>query len=106
YVEVGTVDTFGSHDIYILNNMRELFQDTLDLSQNCDSGPWNAEESLRDLKDYLDQQVFIGGYTVDVGNPSSSLNCTDWPAATLDLKLRVLRGADTETEVIYHLVRN
>jgi len=98
YTSVDTVNAFYAHDTYLQNNIKEMFQETIYLSSDCTE--FDAE--MQDLADYLNQQIFIGGYSVDLGETISSVYCS-WPNRGVDLEIKLLRGVETESKIIYHL---
>jgi len=111
YTAVDTIDIFETHDLYLINNMKEMFQDTLDYSQTCDTGIDNASYNLNLLTAYMKDQIYIGGYTVDFGETLNNLDCSNWGSndpvnPLLVLEIKLVRGIETETEGVYYLVRN
>ena len=103
YAAMDTINTFSSHDIYMMNNLRELFNETLQLSSDCSK----ATTNLNDLGEYINDQAFMAGYTVDIGNTTSSIECSNWGTSdpVVRLELKIVRGVETESEAVYYLYR-
>lgn len=103
YVAVDTADVYDNYDIYLLNNLRDIFDDTLQLSPDC----VNATVNIQNLGIYLDQPIFRDGYVVDFGGTLNSIDCSNWGTAdpVVVLELKITRGVDTQTEAEYPLFR-
>ncbi|MFH1978240.1 MAG: hypothetical protein ABIJ92_02860 [Candidatus Aenigmatarchaeota archaeon] len=103
YTSIDTVSTFDVNDKYLIEDLKDLVNDTMHVSwEDC------GEESsnVAALFSYLENHNFRNGYAVDFGNSKNSLDCpSPIPGvnATLDLDIRLRRGVRSETNAFYRL---
>ncbi len=88
------------NDFYLFKNTINAFNRTLQLSDSCN----NAANNLQSLADFLNQQIFRGGYSLDIEDTLGTLDCNNvgTPNATLRLTIHLI-GSDTDTKGVFYL---
>jgi len=100
YVFLDLPAQFQRDDFYLMQNIRDAFNQTLQVS-NCASAPAN----LGELADFMKQQIG-SKYVIDLENTLSTLNCTSFGTNNPSLILKIhLIGPDTDTRNAFNLYK-
>jgi hypothetical protein len=96
YSQVNAPESMRENDIYLLNNIGNLFEEMLQASESCA----DTQTKMAELDTYLKTQIFRGGYILEL---DYSINCAvDSETINLDVDL-TLKSEKTETTTSFQL---
>lgn len=96
-------EPFENNDYYIFRNVKDMFNETIRTTEECN----DAEKNIDELINFLGRKILYGGFTLDL---RYNLNCLYWDntlpdPAPVDLTIKII-GKRSETVgsfEIYHL---
>jgi len=100
YSFIDLSESAQENDFHLFKNTLDAFNQTLQLSNSCT----DAQNYLDVLASFLAQQIFRGGYSIDIEDTLLTLNCSNVGTQNPVLKLTIhIIGADTDTRGSFDL---